>query len=390
VRSLIRIYVAVLCAAVGSARVVAAAPAPAASPGGTALPPGLAAWLETQPKWSASVAAESGFGYKDNLLLSSAAEERSGFARGSVEALMMRLPTTSWDCSVFAQAEGTRFFTGRTVKDESSAWLQADPAWRVGSAWKLALPATGYYYDQVFDVSDTEVERLVSELKVFGLKAGPVVRWTFHPAGWVEAQAGAERKRYDDRVNDGRVGEGALRLGWAPGGRVDWRVTGVRRLRNFDSRRQYSAAGRELSGTHLKIEEKEGELRLGVKWGEAGSWRTTTRVGVLHYRDNGSGYFDYRERRFENEVEWNREPWLVRCGGSVRRVDFDRQTVGLGIGPPARLKEEYAAELRIEREMGGRWTLLAGYTWERSRANDRISSYEVNEGLLGVRWSWEK
>jgi hypothetical protein len=384
------VIAASLCAVASGGCVLAAALAPAAPSGGSAGQAGLAAWLDAQPKWSASVAAEGGFGYKDNLLLSSTAEEQSGFARGSVEALLLRLPTKSWDCSVFAQVEGTRFFTGRTVKDESSAWLQADSAWRVGSEWKLSLPATGYYYDQVFDVSDTEVERLVTELKVFGLKAGPAARWTFHPSGWVEVHAGGERKWYDDRVNDGHVGESALRLGWTPGRSVEWRLTGVRRWRKFDSRRQYSAAGRELSGTHLKIEEKEGELRLGVKWDEKGRWRTTTRLGELHYRDNGSGYFDYRERRFENELEWNREPWLVRGGGSVRRVDFDRQTVGLGIGPPARLKEEYVAELRLERELGRQWTLLASYTWERSRANDLISSYEVNEGLLGVRWSWEK
>jgi hypothetical protein len=28
--------------------------------------------------------------------------------------------------------------------------------------------------------------------------------------------------------------------------------------------------------------------------------------------------------------------------------------------------------------------------WERNRSNEVIASYYLNEGLLGIRWSWEK
>jgi hypothetical protein len=36
------------------------------------------------------------------------------------------------------------------------------------------------------------------------------------------------------------------------------------------------------------------------------------------------------------------------------------------------------------------WGVFAAYKWERWRSNDRIASYVMNEGLLGLRWSWEK
>jgi hypothetical protein len=47
-------------------------------------------------------------------------------------------------------------------------------------------------------------------------------------------------------------------------------------------------------------------------------------------------------------------------------------------------------EVRLERKLSARWTLVANYSWERSRSNDAIASYTVNEGLLGARWSWDK
>ncbi len=354
------------------------------------LSPSLAAFLAAQPTWSVSTSVEGSYGFKDNLLLSSSAEEQSAFGRAAVEALLLRVPTGPVDYSLFAQAEGTRYFTGSTVHNEAKSWLRTEWGYRVSDQWKVSLPLTGYYYDQVFDVSDTEVERLVAELKVTGGMAGPTVRWTVHPKFWVEAQAVTERKRYAGGANDGRVRDGDLRLGWDWSERVETRLTGVQRRRDFDARVQYSAAGRPLSGTKLQIDETEGEFRLNLKWDRAARWRTTTRAAMRTYRDNGSGYFNYHERRLDHELQWSDDAWLLRLEGEARRVDFEVQTVGIGIDPPARLKEEYNLALRVERKVGSQWTILGGYTWERSRSNDGVASYVVNEGLLGVRWSWEK
>jgi hypothetical protein len=349
------------------------------------------AFLSALPKWSASAALTTSYGYKDNLLLSFGAEERSPFVRGGVELLLLRVPQDRFDFSFFAEAEGTRYTAGQTVDDDAKVWVQMEPGVRWGETVKVALPVTGYYYDQVFDVSDTDVERIVAELKVAGVMVGPMVRWDFHRAWWVEAQAVAQRKRYDDRVNDGDVGEGGVRLGWTRGNWFEARVSGARRWRDFDSRAQFSSpAGRELPGTKLKIAEQEAELRFDIVWDEAAHWETSTRASVLHYRDNGSGYFNYREEKIAHDLEWNSEPWLVRIGGSASRIDFAAQTVGIGIEPPSRLRDEFVGELHVGRKLGTRWTIFGGYTWERSRSNDIVATYTVNEGLLGVRWSWEK
>ena len=350
----------------------------------------LAALLASLPQWSMSASLRTGYGYKDNLLLSYADEERSAFVRSGVELLILRVPRGKFEFSGFAEAEGTHYFSARTSDQESKVWLQVEPGYRIHDAVKVALPVTGFYYDQVFDVSDTDVERRVAELKVKGLMAGPTVRWDLHRAWWVEAQGSGQRKRFDDGANDGRLGEGALRVGWQPGRRFEARVTGAQRWRTFDSRAQYSASGRELPDTTLKIAESEWEARAGVTWDEAGHWQTSTRFSVLHYRDNGSGYFNYREQKVGQEVEWRTEEWLVRLGGSASRLDFDVQKAGIGIDPPSRLKDEFIVDVHLERRLSVRWTLYGSYFWERSRSNDAYASYRVNEGLLGLRWSWER
>ena len=350
----------------------------------------IAALLAAQPRWSLSASLDANYGYRDNLLLSASAEERSPFVRGVAEFVALRFPTGPLEYMFFVQGEGTRYLEGVSVKDQSRAWAQTEFGYTFGDALRIGLPITGYYHHEVFDVSDTDVERTIAELKVKGAMVGPAVRWRFLPSWWVEAQATGERKRYEDGVNDGTVGEGAMRLGWIHSERLEVRLIGIQRWRNFDERARYNSAGRELAGTELKISERELQTRFDVAWDADKRWQTTTRLSLLDYRDNGSGYFSYRERRADHEIEWKRGAWLVRAGAAASRIDFDVQTVGLGIEPPARLKDEFSAELHLERKLSERWTVLAHYTWERSRSNDPLASYRVNEGLLGLRWGWEK
>ncbi len=350
----------------------------------------LAKLLAGRTTWSASASFDAAFGYKDNLLLSHAGEERSTFARGVAELVLLRLPTGPLEFSYFASGERTHFFSGDVVRDLSQAWSRAEVGWWLGDKVRLGLPVTGYHAHDVFDVSDTDVERSVAELRVKGAMLGPQVRWNLARSFWLEAQALGDRKRYDDGANDGTVGEGNFWLGWIHSERLEVRVGALRRWRNFDRRARYSAAGRELAGTVLKIAEQEVQARVDAVWDAAKRWRTNTRVALLHYRDNGSGYFNYRELRADQEVEWKTEQWLVRLSATATRIEFGVQTVGLGLRPAMRVKDEYSAGLRAERKLTRRWTVLGEYEWERSRSNDLLASYRVNEGLLGLRWSWEK
>jgi hypothetical protein len=382
-----RLVLSLACALAGARGVTHAQTVPQ-SP--AALTAEIAAFLAAQPTWSASFTADASYGYKDNLLLSSAEEERSALARGSFELLLLHVPRGQVDFSLYAQAEGTHYFSGVSVHNESNAWLATDLGYRWGEAVKVSLPVTGFYSDRVLDASETTLDRVAAELKEIGAMVGPTLRWNFRPGWAVEGQAVGQRRSYEDHSYDSQVGEGSLRLLWSRGERLELRVGATERWRNFKDRAQYAASGRELPGTQLKIAEREGEARGDFKWGEGARWRTISRATISSYQDNGPGYFSFHARMFGQELEWKGERWSWRLAGSARRVNYDVQTVGLGQFPPERLKDEFSTELTAERKLTSRWRIFAKYGWDRTRSNDAIASYVVNEGLLGVRWSWEK
>lgn len=373
----------------------AAQPA-ASAPAAEELPADLAKLLAPPSLWGSSTRMETMAGYKDNLLLSSAGEERSAFLRASAQIVVLRLPERAFDYSLLAEVAATRYLGGRRYADGTSttrdlrAYFFNEIGWKPSTPLRLSLPLTGYYNDEVIDQSDTDIVRTISAIRVGGANLGPTARWTFHPAWWIETQVSGERKRYKGGANDSDIGEGALRLGWKPNQRLKIGLGAEERWRSHERRAQFSAAGRELAGTALKVTEREVGARVGFTWDRAGRWRTATKADMRSYRDNGSGYFNFREKGASHEVEWEREPWLVRLGGAARRVDFDVQTVGFGVAPPPRIRDEFNAELRVERQVAKRWTVFLRYEWERSRSNDPLSSYIVNEGLLGVRWNWDK
>lgn len=354
------------------------------------LPADLAALLANQPIWSTSVSVDTAWGYKDNLLLSAVDGEESGLVRGSIEILLLRLGRGRFEYSFYTQAMRTRYVSGDVVDHDATAWILSEAGYRLSETLKISVPVTGYYYDQVFDTSETELRRDVAELKVSGVIIGPMLRWTFHPAAWLETQVGGERKLYRDGFNNSSIGDFAFRMGWKRGERFKMRVAGIERQRRFDQRTQYSSAGRELIGTELQVREREGELRFDWTLDRAGEWTTGMRFGLLRYMDNGSGYFGHERRQVATEVEWENERWLFRLGGTAGRIDFEVQTVGVGVDLPARLADDYSAELRLERVLNSRWTVFSAYNWERRRSNDPIASYRMNEGLLGVRWNWER
>ncbi|HEY1109464.1 MAG TPA: hypothetical protein VGE76_12545 [Opitutaceae bacterium] len=354
----------------------------------------IAAMLAAFPKWSASTSLDVAYGYRDNLLLSAFDEEGSAFARGVAELMLLRVPTGKLEYSFFIQGERTHFLRGETVENEASAWAQSELGWRFLDSLRVGLPIIGHYTDRVFDVSNSSVEeeRGIAELSVRGAILAPVLKWNFLPSWWVEAQASGERKRYRDGSNDSVVGEGDVRLGWIRGERLEVRLTGTRRWREYEHRLLKSAVGRDRPDTVLRISEQEVQARVDVGWDKANRWRTNTSVSLLHYRDSGVGYYNYREQRVEHELEWTGERWLIGVRGAASRQDFAVRTVDATDGGerPLRVRDEYSASLSVERTLSPHWTALGSYRWERSRSNDFYAGYRVNEGLLGLRWSWDK
>lgn len=353
------------------------------------LPPEIVALLRP-PTWTETITLHSGVGYKDNILFSSFQPYASGFARGGLEAFLWHTPVGRADYFVLLNAEGTRYFSANLVDHEAQAILLGEWRYRIEDKFKFTVDTQSYYLDQIFDLSDTDAQRTVARLQVIGASLGPALHWEFVPKWWLESRALGKRESYHDGSNNNRIAEGEFRTGCTPATRFESSIGVIGRQRAFDHREQFTEGGRAITGTFLRITEFETQLKIKATLDRAGHWKSTLRTGTLHYTDNGSGYFNYREKKIAADLEWNSGDWLVHLEGSAKRLVYEVQTVGLGINPDARLKEAYEAQLRLERKLNERWTIYSEYNWERNRTNYVIADYAVNEGLLGVQWSWEK
>ena len=362
---------------------------PAASDPLAGLPPDVVALLTGKTKWTTSLSAEASFGINDNVLLSFTRPERSTFARYAVEAFAWHLPRCGTDYLGLVSAEQTRYFTSQTVNHESNAIAFLQWRHRLGDWLKFGVDLRGIYSDEIYDVSDSDLVRAVVQQQRLAGTGGAHLRLTPRPWIFCEVQGLGTRDRYDDHFDDAKLGEGAVRLGLDFREHVELSVGATERRRHYDQRVQYTLGGRPLSSL-LAISEREHDVKLETNWGEVNRWSTVTQFGELEYDDNSTGYFNYRRKFAAQKIEWRNALWRLAFSGAAKRSDYEFQTQGSGLEPPPRLKDYFEARLRLERKLGERWTLYAVYTWERSRSNDPLAEYRLNEGLLGARWSWEK
>lgn len=336
-------------------------------------------------RWELTANFRAAVGYKDNVLLSAVHDEASSFARGEAEVFWWLPPSKRFEALAFANVALTRFLESEENPRELQAFAHAEARWLARPGWQLTVLTEGYRLDQVFDLSETRVERLTAKLAVTGGVASTVLRWE-PAANWhVELKPTVQRDRYRDGSDDNTQRFGRVTIGraWREG-RFAATIAGQALERDYVRRVRYTVAGRPLLGTDLVFLQREAEARFTAAWDAERRWSTATALGWADNDDNGSGYFDYEQQIARQEITWTRAPWKVRVAGRAARFDYVVQTVGIGIAPPNRIKEEFLGQLRAERQFGPRLTGYLDYTWERSRSNDPLARYRVKTAMAGV------
>ncbi len=328
-------------------------------------------------------------GYKENVLLSAIHADASAFTRQEAEIFWWLLPTERFESLAFANVAHTRFHDSAENPRELQAFAHGEARWYAAPSVQAAALIEGYQLDQVFDLSASSAERVTEQLSVKGGLVSVALRWDFLPHAWLEVKPTLQRDRYRDGSDDNeqQLGRATLGRSWREG-RIELTLAGQLLRRDYRYRPRFTAGGRPLFGTDLAFAQREGELNLAVVWDKARQWRTLTAVIAGDNRDNGERYFDYRRRSLRQELVWKNKPWRVRLIGRATRYDYDTQEADVGINPPKRLKEEYLAQLRVERRLTERAQLFADYLWERSRANVPLTSYKVKTALAGLDWSF--
>lgn len=344
--------------------------------------------LPEVPAWTATADLSLAAGYRDNLLLSPTRPDRSTLLRAEAELMALKVPVGNFDGYAYLDLVETRYLDGRNTDHERSAIFAGEARWQPDARLKAAWSLQAYHQDQVLDVSVTEADLSTAQLQVTGFTTGPVVRWNIDRL-YLEAKVGTRRDTYRDDV-DGYVDtEGAFTAGWTWGHGSELSATVERRLRDHDSRQQFTIAGRPLAGTHLETRQTDTHVDAVHFFDAARHFRLAATLGRQQSRDNGSGYFNYDRDSARARFTWKTDPWENEFTVEANRYRFPVQFIGLGINPDTRRKDELRFAWEISRRFSDRVAAFLFAEREQSRSNDDRSRFTVNTVYAGVRVSWD-
>lgn len=345
----------------------------------------LAASAATPTLWDVTGNLRVAAGHKQNVLLSAVQPQDSALALVDGELFFSHQPAATLEFVGFGSTTFTRFVDSAENPHELQAFAHGEARWTPLDRLQSTTALEAYHLKQVFDLSINNIERRTALLAVDGGLASTALRLDLPRRTWFEVKPALQRERFRDHSDDHSQHFAVVTLGHTLfADRLELSVSGKALRRTYDTRPQYTVAGRPRPGTDLAFAQREAEARARVRGGEARRWSVATSVLLGTNRDNGSGFFDYQHRAVRQEFTWHSAPWSLRLVGRAGRYDYDVQTHGIGINPPFRLKEEFLVEARLVRDLSSRVSAYATFTWERSRSNDPLASYRAKTAVAGL------
>jgi hypothetical protein len=334
-----------------------------------------------------SVGLRGSAGFKDNVLLTETGRIESAFLRAEADVFVWRPPAALTDMYWALTGSETRYFDAPGDARHERVWLtQAELRYAIGTYFKTGLTIQGYHQDQVIDLSTSEAATFRARLKVYGVFAGPNLRWEIRDPWWFEVSAAWKLETYDGADADYNEPGTVLRLGRKIGKRHDASMAWLWRERDYRDRNAYTIGGRPLPGTSLSTRWHQGELRLVSKWSPV--WSTTLKLAGDRLRDSASGYFDYDHWRADIDLAWRRDPWKVRLTASRGVYEYRVQVAGTGFDPPPREIRQSRFAVTAERRVTEKLSVFAEAELERFNTNETGGSYRLNTALAGLAYDF--
>lgn len=338
--------------------------------------------------WLHDTTARLVVGYSDNVLWSAQQSDGRGFAQSEVEALAWRSSPRKWEASAMLSGEVRRYASPLPEASGEQRWLaRGELAARPYTPLRLAVVAQGFYQDQVYDLSADRAERFVAKLRVGGLQLAFQPRLSL-PRGWDLEPIVQERVTdYFDFTEDYSETRTGARLRWRRETRWEASAAIYDQRRDYRDRVNYTIGGRPLAGTELRFDQTIAEARLAWNGRKHGLWRISSTLQHVANRDRGSGFFDYDQQRVRADIVWQNARWEIELGASFARYEYLIQTVGMGIAPPARTRDDVSTRASVEYTLTPRWRALARCEWDRSRTNELHASCHVTAVSAGIAWN---
>ena len=338
------------------------------------------------PLWYEDVNLRGGFGYKDNVLLSSVNPQGSAFWTAGGDVLVYRLPSGGWQFSGFASFDNVGYFERSTgVNNEQAAIAMAQASKDLGKGWRMGLGANYTLQHQVFDASVTETNQYTNT-EVLGNSV--VGRWFVRKdikPYWVDAEFSLMRQWLAAPLDSFLQTGPRLTMGRSLSHGSDLTLSYQWLWLGFDTREQVSAAGVAEPGTSLRFQSQLVELTWHQVWDEKSHWHSMTRLGLNLNQDNGSGYFDFWQYLLAEQLKYKAKTWEISAVGRVDYYDFAVQTVS-ATDLALRQKTVFSASLRADKHLGKSWKVFATYAYDRSLSNLTSDRYQANTTSVGVEY----
>ena len=333
--------------------------------------------------WEPSFAVSAGSGYRDNVALSHAAPEASGFFRSSLEAAATRLPLDGTQVSLILSVEDTRYFSAKSVDHEDIVFGQAEARRFLGHHWEAALGLEGSFIDQVIDLSVTETNRTAVRVRGELLLARPGVRWQAPAGFWAALDFPAGRQYYEGTLDDYWLFGPKFTLGRGYGNHSEVACSYQFTHTAYDTELARTARGGTITNLTRATGQHEAALAWKHHWDKPQHWRSTTKLGFRVNADNASGYFDYRRAQVSEQLRFRTARWLVSAEMRFSFYDFPVQTVG-GPETAKRHRTDLAYNLRGEGQLARHVRLYAQFDREQALSNLTLDEYAVNTFSGGV------
>lgn len=336
------------------------------------------------PAWQRSFSVKAAGGYKDNIALSHANPEASGFFRSSIEAAALRapLPDTQW--TFLLSAEDTRYFSGRTVDHEDLIVGHAE--WRrfIGDRWQTWFAFDPAYIDQVLDVSITETNRAALPIRGGLFTARPGARVDFAGNLWLSLETPVSRHIFAETLDDYWEAGARLTFGATHGQNSESSFGYAVLFRGYDTEPERTSAGSPVPGTTRSSWQHEMSWQWKQDLDEARRWRAVTKVSYRFLNDSSeSGYFDYHRVALGQQVRFRGGGWELSADARFAHYSFTEQRVS-ATDPRFRDRTDLTLNLYAQRQLTKRLHAFAQYDFEQTLSVLELDEYRVNTIFGGL------
>lgn len=337
--------------------------------------------------WDRTFNVRTGFGYKDNVLLSPARLQDSSYFLSGFDIMLLRLPIDGPQFLLFVTGDDYRYLDDPGVDKEQSFVAVSKIEQEFAAHWKAALGLDYFYQNQVFDVSATEADLTTVQLQAHTIRATPSIERKLGRVYHLKLELPVNRQYLREPLDDYWEAGPKLAFQRDYGRRSMLWVSYEFEERWYDDRHETDREGFSIPGTSLRFDQHEIELGNRHYWDEKRRWRTDSKFAVEFNRDNGSGFFDYDRYQFSQQFRYTAPKWMVRAQGKVSYYDYSIQRASADRSE-TREFTTVAVTLRGERTLIKSLKLFAEYNFEQALSNRALHEYEANSVFGGIDWEF--